>query len=233
MKHIFSLLSLLLVAATLTAQTRKVQNRPYIDQRIWHYGFLVAIHTQDYKMVNSGKVTDDGEVWFADVPEYSPGFSVGVLGELYLHKYASLRFIPTLAFGDKSVVFREQESGERTTQNIKSTYLSIPVDLKLSAERFNNYRPYVVMGVSPTVDLTVKKARQLLVKPLDCMIELGFGCDIYLPFFKLIPELKFGFGLFDMLKKNRDHLNDLSLMKYTEAVNQIKSRSISLTFYFE
>jgi hypothetical protein len=224
---------LLLVAATLTAQTRKVQNRPYIDQRIWHYGFLVAIHTQDYKMVNSGKVTDDGEVWFADVPEYSPGFSVGVLGELYLHKYASLRFIPTLAFGDKSVVFREQESGERTTQNIKSTYLSIPVDLKLSAERFNNYRPYVVMGVSPTVDLTVKKARQLLVKPLDCMIELGFGCDIYLPFFKLIPELKFGFGLFDMLKKNRDDLNDLSLMKYTEAVNQIKSRSISLTFYFE
>jgi Outer membrane protein beta-barrel domain len=232
-KHIFSLLSLLLVAATLTAQTRKVQNRPYIDQRIWHYGFLVAIHTQDYKIVNSGKVTDDGEAWFADVPEYSPGFSVGVLGELYLHKYASLRLIPTLAFGDKSVVFREQESGERTTQSIKSTYLSIPVDLKLSAERFNNYRPYVVMGVSPTVDLTVKKARQLLVKPLDCMVELGFGCDIYLPFFKLIPELKFGFGLFDMLKKNRDDLNDLSLMKYTEAVNQIKSRSISLTFYFE
>ncbi len=215
------------------AQTRKVQNRPYIDQRIWHYGFLVAIHTQDYKIVNSGKVTDDGEVWFADVPEYSPGFSVGVLGELYLHKYASLRFIPTLAFGDKSVVFREQESGERTTQNIKSTYLSIPVDLKFSAERFNNYRPYVVMGVNPTVDLTVKKARQLLVKPFDCMVELGFGCDIYLPFFKLIPELKFGFGLFDMLKKNRDDLNDLSLMKYTEAVNQINSRSISLTFYFE
>ena len=101
MKRIVLLLIVSLLVAGASAQKRKVQNRPYIDQRIWHYGFLAGIHMQDLKFVNNGYVTEDGQVWFADVPEYSPGFSVGVLGELYLNKYMALRLIPTLHFGDK------------------------------------------------------------------------------------------------------------------------------------
>jgi hypothetical protein len=221
------------LATSLAAQTRKVQNRPYIDQRRWHYGFLVALSTQDYKLTNTGCTTADGEAWFADVPGYSAGFGVGVLGELYLQRFVSLRFIPSLSFGEKSVTWREQSSGETTVQNVKSTYLSAPVDVKLSAERFNNYRPYVVCGLAPALDLTTKKGRALRVKPFDCMVELGMGCDIYLPYFKLIPELKFGFGLLNIVSRNRSDLTDLSLTKYRDAVSEAKSRTISLTFYFE
>ena len=181
MKRIVLLLIVSLLVAGASAQKRKVQNRPYIDQRIWHYGFLAGIHMQDLKFVNNGYVTEDGQVWFADVPEYSPGFSVGVLGELYLNKYMALRLIPTLHFGDKRVVFREQTSGETVSQNVKSAYLAFPIDMKFSAERFNNYRPYAMLGLSPTFDLSVKNARPLLVKPFDCYIEVGLGCDLYLP----------------------------------------------------
>ena len=233
MKRFVLLLIVSLLVAGASGQTRKVQNRPYIDQRIWHYGFLAGIHMQDLKFVNNGYVTEDGQVWFADVPEYSPGFSVGVLGELYLNKYMSLRLVPTLHFGDKKVIFREQTSGETESQNVKSAYLSFPVDLKFSAERFNNYRPYAMVGLSPTYDLSVKKSRPLLVKPFDCYIEVGLGCDFYLPFFKLIPELKFCFGLANLLDKNRNDLTDKSLMKFTESLDMVKSRMIVLTFYFE
>ena len=219
MKRIVLLLIVSLLVAGASAQKRKVQNRPYIDQRIWHYGFLAGIHMQDLKFVNNGYVTEDGQVWFADVPEYSPGFSVGVLGELYLNKYMALRLIPTLHFGDKRVVFREQTSGETVSQNVKSAYLAFPIDMKFSAERFNNYRPYAMLGLSPTFDLSVKNAR--------------LGCDLYLPFFKLIPELKFCFGLANLLEKKRPDLTDKSLMKFTESLDKVKSRMIVLTFYFE
>ena len=37
-------------------------------------------------------------------------------------------------------------------------------------------------------------------------VEVGLGCDFYLPFFKLIPELKFCFGLANLLKKDRPDL---------------------------
>ena len=59
------------------------------------------------------------------------------------------------------------------------------------------------------------------------------GCDIYLPFFKLIPELKFSFGLLDILKKKRSDLIDGTLMKYTYSLDDAHTKMITLTLYFE
>lgn len=212
---------------------RRVQNRPYIDQRRVHYGFMVGMHIQDMEFVNNGYITENGESWFADIGEYSPGFSVGVLGELYLTQYLALRAIPSLHFGDKKVVFREQVSGEQKSQTIKSSYISLPIDLKFSGQRYNNHRPYIMAGVNPMIDLSIKKQSELRVKPFDCYLELGLGCDFYLPYFKLIPELKFCFGLNNLLETKRTDLNDLSLMKFTQSVDKINSRMIVFSLYFE
>lgn len=221
----------------LVAQERKVQNRPYIDMRRWHYGFLFGTHVQDLEFVNNGYVhtLEDGtqESWFADVAAYTPGFSVGVLGELRMTEYLSLRFVPTMYFGDKTVVFSEQKGGAVERQAIKSTYLSVPVDVKWGAQRFNNYRPYVVAGVAPMLDLTVKRQKALLVQRADVAVEVGFGCDFYLPFFKLIPELKFCFGLADVLVRDRKDLTDKNLLKYTQSLDGASNRMMTLTFYFE
>ena len=59
------------------------------------------------------------------------------------------------------------------------------------------------------------------------------GCDFYLPFFKLIPELKFCFGLTDALVKKRNDLTDQNLLKYTQSLESATNRMIVLTFYFE
>ena len=224
-------------AHQLGAQERKVQNRPYIDMRRWHYGFLVGTHFQDIEFTNNASIhtTEEGtqEAWFADVASYTPGFSVGVLGELRMTEHVALRFVPTMHFGDKAVTFREQQSGAMEWQAIKSTYLTVPVEVKYSAQRFNNYRPYVLAGLAPMLDLTVKRQRALLVQRADVAVEVGLGCDFYLPFFKLIPELKFCFGLSDILVKDRSDLTDKNLLKYAQALDKATSRMMVLTFYFE
>ena len=232
-KRICLIILTLLLAFGASAQKRKVQNRPYIDQRRWHYGFLAGIHVQDYKLVNTGYVTEDGQSWFADVPEYSPGFTVGVLGELYLNRFLSLRLVPTLHFGDKRVVFREQASGEEHSQSMKSAYLSVPIDLKFAAERFNNYRPYLIGGIYGSVDIGRKKGNPILLKSTDFGFDFGLGCDIYLPYFKLCPELKFCFGLVNLLEKDRPDLVDQANIKYTDALSKATSRMVILTFNFE
>ncbi len=230
---LYILLLLTLPMCALMAQERKVQNKPYIDYRRLHYGFFVGVHMQDLELANNGYVTPEGQQWYADVAAYSPGFSVGVLADLRLNSYLSLRLIPTMHFGDKTVILREQNSGERVRQQIKSTYVSLPIEAKFAAERFNNYRPYVVAGVSPMLDLTVKKQRPILVKPFDLMLEVGFGCDFYLPFFKLNPELKFAFSILDVLDKDRSDLLDASYLKYTQSVDKANAKMIVLSFYFE
>ena len=215
------------------SQERKVQNKPYIDYRRLHYGFFVGTHVQDMELVNNAFVTDNGETWYADVVNYSPGLTVGVLADLRLGTYFSLRLMPTMHFGQNNLRFREQGSGEVSRQQVKATYIALPLHVKFAAERFNNYRPYITAGVSPMVNLTVKKQQQLLVKRFDTMIEVGFGCDFYLPFFKLIPELKFSFSPLNVLQKERKDLLDSNLLKYTQSVDRVSSKMITLTFYFE
>ena len=215
------------------AQPRKVMNRPYLDQRKLHYGFLLGFHLQDLELSNNGYITPEGEEWYADVNNYNPGFTVGVLGELRLNNHFALRFSPTIHFGQKHLVFHEQVSSRDTTQNIKSCYLSLPIDVKFAAPRYNNFRPYLIAGLNPTVDLTARKHGALRLKPFDCYIEVGMGCDIYLPFFKLNPELKFCFGLMDIIQKDRTDLIDTTLHKFTQSIDGGHSKMIVLTFYFE
>ena len=172
MKKLFAIIIVALVPLLSMAQERKVQNRPYIDFRQLHYGFFFGLHSQDMELANNGFITANGEQWYADVAAYNPGFSVGVLADLRINNYLALRLVPTLHFGEKQVVFRELNSGNKERQQIKSTYMSLPLDLKFASQRFNNYRPYVIAGVNPMLDLTVKKQRQLLMKDFDFMVTI-------------------------------------------------------------
>ena len=121
-----------------------------------------------------------------------------------------------------------------TTQDMKSTYLAFPVGLKFSAERWNNYRPYVIAGVSQLVNLTSKNQDYLQLKRSDTMLEIGLGCDLYLPFFKLIPELKFCYSLTNALDAGHvNELQDANKRMYANAVRSGQTKMFVLTFYFE
>ena len=234
MKRAIIILLTILAVLPATAQEPRIQHRPYLDNRFLHYGFFIGLNMMDMELKNNGYVDPaTGQQWFAEVDNFQPGFSVGVLGELRLHKYLGLRLQPTLHFGQKHVVFHEQISGRDSTQNIKSTYISLPVVLKVAAPRYNNFRPYVCVGASPCIDLTARKHNALLTELFDCYIEIGLGCDIYLPYFKLIPELKFCFGLRDIIVHDRSDLIDQTLLKYTKGIDRGSSSMIVLSFYFE
>lgn len=215
------------------AQTRRVMNRPYIDQRRFHYGFLAGLNLQDIELQQNGYKDANGNQWFAEAPNFEPGFSVGILGEFYLTKHLALRVIPSMHFGTKNMTYRNAKNNDRQYQSIKSTYISLPIDIKFSAERFNNYRPYAMVGVNPMLDLTVKRQQQLLLKKFDCYLEAGFGCDFYWPWFKFIPEIKFCYGLFNIIDKNRNDMTDASQLIFTESVDKGRSKMIVFTLYFE
>lgn len=223
----------MLSLANVTAQTRKVMNRPYIDQRPYHYGFLAGMNLMDMEIENNGFTDIDGNRWMAEVPNFDPGFCVGILGEMRLTNHLAARIVPTMHFGTKTVMFRNELNNATQTQQMKTTYVSVPLDLKFSAERFNNYRPYLMAGVNPVLDLTVKKNHNLLLKKFDCFLEVGMGCDFYLPFFKFIPEIKFCYGLSNIINKDRSDLTDETLGIFTQSVDKANAKMVVISFYFE
>lgn len=228
------LIFLTAMATGAVAQERRVQNKPYLDMRRFHYGFCIGLHDQGIGIENNGYVDPEtGAQWMAENDRHNWGFNVGVLGEWKMSEHFALRLIPSMYFGSKSIGFVNLTTGETESEDLKSTYIALPVLLKVSAPRFNNYRPYVIAGIQPMYDLTTKKQELLMTKKMSATIEVGLGCDLYLPYFKLIPELKFSFGLGNILEKNRKDLTDRTKEVFTKSVSSVSSNMVTLTFYFE
>ncbi len=232
-KTFFLFITLLVLPVSAFGQRQKLQNQPYADHKVFHLGFMVGMHTQDLLLTQSGHVNENGEVWFSEIPSYSPGFSVGIISDLYLNNFMNLRAIPTLHLGSKDFVFKEQTSGEEFKTGVKNNYITLPLQVKLTAGRINNYRPYLITGAYGSIELGSRKNQPVLLKPYNYGIEIGVGCDFYLPYFKLCPELKFCFGLNEMLEKDRSDLVDRELMKYPLSLSKATQRMIVLSFNFE
>lgn len=212
----------------------KLLNRPYADLKRWHLGFSVGMHVQDLSFTHNGFVTADGERWAVEVPSFSPGFCVNVLGSLRLHQYLDLRFSPGMYFGNKVAEMKDSYSEKTQRQDIKSAYVAVPVDFKISGDRMRNLRPYVTAGAMATFDISKKRRDPLLFNTADAYLCVGMGVDFYLPFFKLNPEIKFCFGLTDVLKHDRPDLtDDPETFKITQSLKKVKSNMVVLTFYFE
>lgn len=212
----------------------KVLNRPYSDNRRWHLGFSVGLNTMDFSFHHNGFVTEQGQTWFMEQPSFSPGFCVNGLFSVRLNNYFSVRVTPGMYFGNRVVRFLDTTGGQEEKQDIKSAYLVLPVDLKFSSQRMHNIRPYMVAGVMPAFDVMKKKTDFLRTNSTDFMLSVGFGCDLYLPYFKLIPELKFCFGLSDALNHDRPDLVDDPLRAgVSSSVKKATTKMVVLSFYFE
>lgn len=212
----------------------KLLNRPYADLRKWHLGFSVGVHTENLKFNHNGFVTENGESWFLEQPSYSPGFCVNGLFEVRLNNYFSVRVSPGMYFGNREIRMREANTGAMERQNVKSAFVVMPVDLKFASQRYRNARPYVLGGIMPAFDVSKKRSDFLKLKTTDMYLSVGFGCDFYLPYFKFIPELKFCFGLTDVLEHKRPDLTDEpDKQKFTQSIRKATSQMVVLTFYFE
>lgn len=230
-----------------SAQDQKVQNRPYTDLRPFHFGVIVGAHLQDIEFNNVGLtsfVNEDGTVSeglvTTDQDKWDMGFQVGVLGEARISNHFAFRLAPTMYFGTRHITFRNfmdlDANGEPRTeqQDLKSVYVAADMNLIYSGMRWNNHRPYIMAGLTPMLNLSGRGNDYLKLKGHDFFVSVGVGCDFYLPFFKLRPELKFMYSLTNSL--DTDHskgLEDRSMRPYALSVDKATTKMICLSFYFE
>jgi hypothetical protein len=201
-------------------------NLPYVDGKFIHFGFSLGTNMLDFGVTPNAQNGDTS----IDVSSLTPGFSVGIISDMRLHRYLNLRFTPTLHFGERTITYKSGDVTEVTT--IGSIPMTLPLHLKYSAERVGNYRPYLLLGGGAYFDLNRSVEQAILLKPMDFYTEFGVGCDIYFSFFKLAPELKFAIGFNNMhtpefVPTNPDY------QKYTDAISKLTSRMLTLSFNFE
>jgi len=237
---------ILLVLSALSVNAQKAMNRPYVDDKIIHFGFSLGMNFMSYSVAEtltpvSGLAPSgdrfENEILHARVSSLFPGFSVGFVSDLRLTRHLNLRFTPELHFGERSITYIS-ESGNlgKIQTDVLCMPISFPLMLKWSADRESNYRPYVIGGGGISYDFGQDKEKYVLQKPIDYFIQVGFGCDFYFPWFKLCPEIKYQLGFNNVLTPMENRNEGISQDNYgfyTESIKRLRSHMISLVFNFE
>ncbi len=236
-KIIFTLL-VLFSAVSANAQIKNfgtVRNLINADNKQYHFGFILGFNSMDFNLDQTNHVAeDDGKIWYADVTNQGVGFTVGIISDLRLGRYFNLRFDPVLLFNDRTVHYVDKD-GNAAEEDVvvKSTIIDFPLLMKARAARMGNLRPYLLAGPAMTLDLGRSTDANLLLKGIDYGVEFGFGCDIYLTYFKLAPEFKMFLGFNELLDTNRPELEGTKDIKWQQAIGKLTSRIFTLTFNFE
>ncbi len=238
MKKVIFILGFFLLAAPVFAQKekKKAPNLPGFDEKKLHFGFLIGFNTLDFRVFNAGKPTSDGKTYYADVLKLKPGLNIGIVTSLRLNKHFNLRFLPGISFDQRDLYFYQVINDsiayhENSPLKVKSTFLEFPLIVKFSGKRMQNAKPFITAGVNTRYDLAKNKQDHLLLRSLDFYAEAGAGFDFYMTYFRLSVELKASIGFANML--NPDGTGEPGDEIYTEALDALKSRVFSLTFYFE
>ncbi len=170
----------------------------------------------------------------------TPGFVISIIANMHMGDNFDLRFIPSLSFGDRDLIYKIEtyRKGDTTlmsvTKRVPSTYVNFPIEIKYKSKRYNNFRAYIMGGAQYTLDLASqakkreqKSADQKIVKfnASDIYAEGGVGFDFYNEWFKFGIELKMMYGLMDVLR----HENNI----YTDGIASLKSKIFQVSFTFE
>jgi hypothetical protein len=172
----------------------------------------------------------------ADISTLTPGFTVGIVTNLRLSESFDLRFLPGMSFGERKLTYNIpiqdiNDLGNKTFYSIKSTFLDFPLLLKYKSRKMNNQRPYLIAGGAYRIDISKSGQEDLVrLKPLSAYLEAGVGWDSYLQFFRLSTELKFSFGLNNILDNGP---KSTQAQVYSNAFSKLSSNIFTLSFHFE
>jgi hypothetical protein len=252
-KKIFYIILFLLLVVQVFAQKQKVNYLTTFDDKRIHFGFTLGYNLLDFNVVNYNPIGENPEftpgnwpndavqinsesIVRSDLQSLVPGFTVGIVSSLSLHKDLDLRFLPGMSFGERKLTYNipvyDINSGIEPFQfySIKSTFIDFPLLVKYKARRINNDRPFVIFGGAFRQDIS-KSAKDDLVKLKSggFYAEIGGGWDHYFPFFRFTVEGKFSLGLNDQL----GGLPQQQRLFYTQSIKSLRSNIFTLSFHFE
>ncbi len=216
------------------SQQRKVMNLPKYDLKPYHFGFIIGVNQMHFslKTVEDFFPIDSLYVIRA-VPEM--GFNIGIVTNLRLGSSFDLRFIPTLSFGERNLIYTLSKHDTiflDVQKKVESTYLDFPLNIKFKSHRVNNFRAYVMTGVKVSIDLASKAKDKdtgdeinLKLYRNDYSAEIGVGFEFYATFFKFGTELKMSYGARDLLKREDN--------TFTDGIDKLSSKIFQISFTFE
>jgi len=227
----------------------KIMHLQTFDEKPLHYGYFLGFNNFGYQIQYNSNYSVPSNRNFPNnkrglnLPNIelikNTGFNVGLIGDLRLNKYFNLRLEPGLYYTQRDLIYPESTSGlsndEDYLREVKSTYIHIPLLVKFSAKRINNFKPYLLAGVSTSFNLSSNEKNNddnysnvFRVTSQSFNYEIGFGIDFYLVYFKFSPSIR---GIFSM---QNELIQDNNINSpWTSNIKNLLSQGVAINLTFE
>ena len=143
---------------------------------------------------------------------------MGLLSNLRINDYLDLRLEPGLIITQRELQYNASffdpsypPEPKDLVREIKSTYVHFPLLLKVSTKRLNNFKPFIIGGLSTAINLSSNQENpndnnsgEFRTKKIMSFYEMGFGIDFYFEWFKFSPSLRGVFAINDELIRDND-----------------------------
>ncbi|MDY8138816.1 porin family protein [Aquimarina sp. 2201CG5-10] len=239
MKRLFIVIAILVGVQDMNAQLfskERVQNLQNFDKPRLSWGYILGFNSYDFNF-DYAPVDANGNFETDIIVKSSLGFNVGLLGNMRINEYLDLRLEPMVTFSQRNLTFVGSDftTSSESLREVKSTYIHIPLLLKISTKRLNNFKPFVVGGISTSINLSSNEdnpddnsAGEFRMKTNTNYYEIGFGIDFYLQYFKFTPSIRGIFAMSDELVRDNDPNSP-----YTSTIDKMSTRGIFINFTFQ
>lgn len=236
MKHKYYLLFIFVLGLSMAWGQRKTPliNLEHFDEKPLQWGYYFGGNMFDFKF-------DYQELDYTNPALYEVqtaknwGFNVGLSGSMRLMKYLDLRTEPGLIYNKRELYFPNMTDKKDYLREVKSTYIYIPLLIKFSSVRWYNFKPYLTAGGSMVINLssnnnlTIDNSERVFRTTKNVFFyELGFGIDIYTPYFRLSPSIRGLFSVNNELVPDRN-----SESPWTGNLNGLKTRGFLINLILE
>ncbi|WP_243472903.1 type IX secretion/gliding motility protein PorT/SprT [Winogradskyella sp. MH6] len=238
MKKILVFLTFLIAFQTTTAQLftkEKVANNiDNLDQKFLSWGYFLGFNQYDFKFDYEENLDDI-------LVDKTFGFHLGLIGDMRINDYMNLRLEPGVFFTTRNLMYNQSYfagtdyNDSDLLREVKSTYIHIPLLLKVSTKRINNFKPFIIGGFSTALNLSSNQdnpddnsAGEFRMKKNTYFYEIGFGIDLYLLYFKFTPSIRGIFAINDEIVRDADPNSP-----WTGNVAKMQTRGIFINFTFQ
>jgi hypothetical protein len=222
------------VCAQLFSKEKVANSVDNIDQKLLTWGYFLGFNSYDFKF----NYNEDLEDILVD---NSFGFHLGLVGDLRINDYMNLRLEPGVFFTTRNLRYDEsyfngmEFNDSDLLREVKSTYVHIPLLLKVSTKRINNFKPFIVGGMSAALNLSSNQdnpddnsAGQFRMQKNTYFYEIGFGIDFYLLYFKFTPSIRGVFAINDEIVRDADPNSP-----WTGNIAKMQTRGVFINFTFQ
>ena len=225
MRKINIVILLLISITTIKAQVNYFE----LSNKLMYFGISMGFTGGDYKLIPAPTISRKDSIYnFKTIVQ--PGFNLGIIGNLQVHKYFDIRLIPSLVFTDRRIQYAMND-GTKINKQVQHIYISLPLEFRYKSKPIKDFRLFIMSGIRYDFDLNSNNKKRgdplsIKVKPHDLCFEYGIGFQYYFTYFIISPEFKMSHGLLDIKGSNEGLIQQ-------RVIDKIFSRALTINIIYE